>query len=270
MKLGASILLNFEGKNTIIDFIHQAHDHNFSVVEIVAEPPFCYIDKITTQEKENIKRIAEKYNIELTIHATFSDINIAAINDNVRDFVRSEIKKNIEFAAGISATKITIHPGDYGAIGHSYPELTNQYNRESVEIFTKYAKKHNLKIGYENMPFMTEYQFPEKSDIQKIIELIREINSEHLGITWDIGHSHTLGYDVKTCYETFKNELIHIHLNDNMGVISGWRDTHLPIGDGTINWKEFFDVIKDYQSTMVFELSSWDKIEKSLEYISSL
>ncbi|MHA1306700.1 MAG: sugar phosphate isomerase/epimerase family protein [Candidatus Heimdallarchaeota archaeon] len=272
MKIGASFLLNFQEKGTILEFLEQVSNRKLSVVEIVAEPPYCFLDDIDLTEREKIRDFAIEHNLELTVHGSFSDLNIGAYNDNVRNFTLSEIKKSIQFASDIGAKIVTIHPAEFGAIGHTYPEVIKKNNIESVKILTLFAAELDVQIGFENMPIFTWNQLTESYDPKEIRAVIESINLSNLGITWDVGHSNTTKMSMNEFYNQFKDHLIHIHLHDNAGPNDGWSDTHLEIGKGTIDWQKFFDFLikMNYQGSLVFELNSWEKIDNSLVYLKNI
>lgn len=270
MKIGTSFVLNFNEKISIIEFIKKAHEMGLKVVELVAEPPYCHIDSIDEITRVGIKEFAEELAIELTVHSIFSDINIAAVNENIRNFSLQEINKSIDFAKDIGSKIVTIHPGGFGAIGASYPKITRERNFKSIEGLTKYASERNIIIGLENMPIMPMNQLEDAISPYNILKIVKTIDSENLRITWDIGHSHTTQYSFDEFFNSFKNHVVHFHLHDNLGPIEGWCDTHLEVGKGTINWKSFCKQVStlDSEITMVFELDNWGKIENSFEFLS--
>ena len=272
MKLGASLLLNFQGLISIPEFINQIASKKLQIAELVAEPPYCFIDSINTNQREEIALTAQNLEIDLTVHATFSDINIAAINPNVRNFAINEIKRCIDFASEINAEIVTIHPGDHGAVGFSYKEKTSKYNFDSLEKITTYAEEQKIRIGLENMPNMPGNQFKDTLSPKELSNIAKKIDNKYFGITWDVGHSNTTNFSLEEFYSYSKDYLFHLHLHDNHGPGEGWRDLHLELGKGTVNWTELFTILKttNYRSSMVFELSSWELVEKSMEYIKDL
>ncbi len=269
MKIGTSFLLNFKENISIFDFIKKSHKMGLQVVELVAEPPYCFIESIDEITRAEIKEFAKKFVIELTVHSVFSDINIAAINENMRNFSLQQIKNSIDFAVDIGAKIVTIHPGDFGAIGASYPKITQERNVKSIAELTKYASERDVIVGLENMPIMPMNQLEDAISPHNILKIVNTIDSANLRITWDVGHSHTTKYSFDEFFNSFKDHVVHFHLHDNLGPIEGWCDTHLEVGKGTINWKSFCEQISVLNTdiTMVFELDTWEKIKNSFEII---
>ncbi|NHJ49683.1 MAG: sugar phosphate isomerase/epimerase [Asgard group archaeon] len=270
MKLGISLVMGFSDKTNINDFLQLAYKKELSIVELVTEPPFCFVDDLNITQRNEIKKLADDLQIELTVHSSFSDINIAAINENVRTACVNIIKKSIQFAADVNASFVTIHPGERSVGGFYYPDEVKQKNLTSVLEISKFAQKFNIDIGYENFPIMP-WELLEESYVPTLIrEFIEKINLPNLGITWDIGHSNTTKYTLDECYSNFKDHLFHLHFHDNNGTGSGWLDTHAAVGKGTVDWEKLIELLKqmNYQRTCVFELSSIKKIDESLDFLS--
>ncbi|MHA1213092.1 MAG: sugar phosphate isomerase/epimerase family protein [Candidatus Heimdallarchaeota archaeon] len=272
MKFGISLVMNFKAMSDISEFLNYAHEQTFQTVELVAEPPYCQIDQLNEKDREEIRSQAKDLGLELTVHATFSDLNIAAYNQRVREFAQRIVKDCIDFAADIDAHIVTVHPGELSAGGSCFPESILENNIKALQQFAEFAYSKNVKISYENNPIFTWNQIEESYDPYKIKALLEKVDAQNLGITWDVGHSNTTNFKMNEYFNCFKDRLLHIHLHDNHGPGKGWRDTHLEIGKGIIDWIEIIGYLKkiDFQGSCIFELNTREKIEASLQYISKL
>lgn len=74
------------------------------------------------------------------------------------------------------------------------------------------------------------------------MEIVKDIDSKNLGITFDIGHANTAGNPAEFV-ENYKilNWIIHVHAHDN----NGYDDEHLKIGEGNINFIEVLEKLKE-------------------------
>jgi len=272
LKLGISLVMNFSGVKTISDFLQFAYEKELSIVELVAEPPFCHVSSLSPKARNGIKQEALDLGLELTIHATFSDVNIAAFNENIRLFSLKIMKECIDFSQEIGSEIVTIHPGELSAAGHTFPKEVINNNYSSFKELAIYAEDKEIVIGYENMPIFTWTQFEECYAPEPISQLINQINSKSLGITWDIGHSNTTEFSQIEFLNSFKSKLVNIHIHDNEGPREGWTDAHLEMGKGSIQWKSLLDEIKktNFDGSYILELNNKSKINSSLEYLSQL
>ena len=79
----------------------------------------------------------------------------------------------------------------------------------------------------------------------------------------DIGHANLLPDEnlAINLINKFGKLLKHIHMHDNVGGDSEEHDIHLPIGDGTINFKPIFERLKEmkYSGNITLELYKPDR-----------
>ena len=68
----------------------------------------------------------------------------------------------------------------------------------------------------------------------------------------------------------FSEKLVHVHVSDNHGK----GDEHLPLGHGSINFKEVVKMLKkvEYDRTITFEVFGENRIyaKNSMEYFKEL
>jgi sugar phosphate isomerase/epimerase len=62
------------------------------------------------------------------------------------------------------------------------------------------------------------------------------------------------------------DRISHVHIHDNVGK----KDEHLPLGKGTINWKQVMDKLSDYKGIFVTEMSSIEEGIQCLEFLRKL
>jgi len=272
LKLGISLGLNFTDVTTVSEFLQFAYKKELSVVELVAEPPFCHVSSLSPEARNAIKQEALDLGLDLTLHATFSDVNIAAFNENIRLFSLKIMKECIDFSQDIGSEIVTIHPGELSAAGHTYPKEVKQNNYTSFKELATYAEDKEIKIGYENMPIFPWTQYEECFEPEPLSQIVNKINSKSLGITWDIGHSNTTKFSQLDFLDHFRSKLVHIHIHDNAGHVEGWKDTHLEIGKGNIQWKSLLSEIRktNFDGFFILELNSKSTINNSLKYLSQL
>ena len=129
---------------------------------------------------------------------------------------------------------------------------------ENLKIIGEYAKDKEVNVCIENLPKIRTFMY---SDINQLHDSLERIN---LPMTLDIGHAYTAGFTVEDVYfERIK----HIHIHDNDGI----HDSHLPLGDGVIDFKKFFDIFNknNYDGIYIIEVNDNDSIKKSYEYMKN-
>jgi sugar phosphate isomerase/epimerase len=77
-----------------------------------------------------------------------------------------------------------------------------------------------------------------------------------------VGHAH-----LNQCLPAFlQNPSRHYHLHDNRGS----EDSHVAVGAGTIDFKEVMAVVRNSAIVPILEISSYDGVLQSIEYIRAL
>ena len=119
-------------------------------------------------------------------------------------------------------------------------------NAEGYERMLDEAARHGVTVLTENLLWGSSI----KTDV--IAELVHRVNHPNFGWCFDTGHVHCSGAKVSDVRSASVVPL-SLHIQDNHGAGSG--DQHLIPGDGTIDWKEFLDILKeiDYQGDLVLE-----------------
>lgn len=237
---------------TPIETISLAHQQGFQGVEITCEYPRGPLD-YTHETILQVKRLAQKYNMPLLVHAPYHNVMLAEINPRIRDASVQSIKDGIDFASQIGARIITIHLGSTtkSRLKHLC-EIVRKALLNSIMTIIEYAEKYNLTVAIENVQSdvdsFWEEAFGKKAE--EIIDILREVDAKNIGITFDVGHANTIGDPVDFTIR-LAPYIVNVHLHDN----DGTRDQHLVIGEGKIDFRTILRILKEnsYDGPLVLE-----------------
>lgn len=178
----------------------------------------------------------------------------------VRDFTpedqseRAEkMKRSIVMTAMLGCKNWVIHPiMPYGLedAGTPYESKTKEFNLKFMRDLLTVAKKCDVTICLENMPFpRLSISSPEQ-----ILEFVKEINDEHFKICLDTGHS-TVFYNsaVADAVRTLGNYIRVLHVHDDR---IGGHDLHLPPRYGIIDWEDFSKALHEIGFSGSFSLET--------------
>lgn len=214
---------------------------------------------------ENIRLFRDALNstnLELSVHAPFSDLNLASLNEGILEETRRQILESLEKAYEIGAKIVVIHPGHYSPLGLQLPERVWENCVESFIKISKKAEELDIMACVENMTnvFMMLCRNPEE-----VSELLEEVSSENLGFALDVGHAHLNG----NLFEFMKLlKIDHMHLHDN----NGRDDEHLVLGDGSVDWMRFAGELKkiNFSGFITLELRSVEEAVRSMQFLKNL
>ena len=218
---------------------------NFKHWEIISEANH-WLPDIHTEVRE----ILETTNMKFSIHGPFSDINLAAFDLGTRKYTIKTFLEIIDICARLEIGPVTVHPGVIGPIQHWDRPRALKFIRGGLKALANEANDNSMLIALENMPDM---RFTTGQTAKEMKKFMKDLE---IGMCFDIGHAHTTGQIAEMLQ--LKEHFINIHIHDNMGD----KDSHLPLGQGTID----FSVLKeltDYDGNYIIE-SKASIIEEAL------
>lgn len=189
-----------------------------------------------------------------SLHAPFSGIDIASLDERKRQSSLELIKKTVEYCSKIEGEIVIIHPcsteipGD--AQGYS---IVKNKTEDSLFSLTTFAEKLGIRLAVENSGNTRGWRFG--TEVSELSQLVSKANNPCLGLCLDIGHVFVERKNVSLSKAVFAcgKDLIALHIQDT----DGKKDRHWLPGEGIINWAQF---LKDltfigYQGTLTLEIS---------------
>jgi len=238
---------------------YELEDHGYTGWEIVQEGTQC----LTSETITHVQDIRDTTDLELTLHLPFSDMNLAGLNTGIRNEVLHQMKDYLLIASNFVELAV-VHPGYLSPHGAQLPDLAWQTNIESLQSICDFAADHGITIAVENMPEVPKIfgKYP-----QEILQMVKDVNRDNVGLTLDIGHANTMGKDIMDDFlKMYKGRISHVHLHDNRGK----SDEHLPLGKGNIDWKHVMDNLSNYKGRFVTEVNCVDEGIESLAFFKKL
>lgn len=192
------------------------------------------------------KRLEKMECERLLLHGPFLDLNPVSYDLSIRKVTMERYEEAYQAAKVLGAKKIVYHtcyvPDFYLLIG--WAERMAEFYREFL-----YEKDDSIEIVMENVLD----RIP-----QPMAEVAEKIEHPAFGLCLDVGHANC--YSKVSCEEWFQTEkkyLKHLHLHDNKGD----RDSHLPLGTGTISGNVVRGILQEEQvKTCTIECSTQEAV----------
>lgn len=197
-------------------------DAGFDCIELWGEVPHAYPEWV---DRRKLRDALSSYDMALTMHAPFTDLNPATPFQPIRGAVERTLEDFVRLGDFLGASIITVHPGSV----HN-EALVPRSAENSVATLRKMvrAAEGRLTINVENQTkSMSNYHFPLASTSESLDLILAEV--DELRFTLDTGHAHVNGQNPLALAERAGAKLTEIHLNDNTGA----SDDHLVPGEGT-------------------------------------
>ncbi len=192
-------------------------------------------DQLDVVSPADIDRLAERLDWPhtLSIHAPFMDLCPGAVDSRIAAVTLERFLQTIEITAPLEPLAVVFHSG-YEK--WKYAGNTDIWIRKSSAVWRKVlelAEKTGVKVAIENIV---------DAEPSHLVRLADEIDHPLFGLCLDVGHRELFSKlsPAEWLAET-AHRLFELHLHDNFGT----EDDHLPVGDGKIDWREFFDKLKN-------------------------
>jgi len=256
-----------------VDALLFTAENGFDAFEVNIYFPAIDLDNWNWNEIEAIRKISRDEDIEISVHAAFYDLNIAAFSKGIREESVRYINKSIDLCHEIGGEVVTVHPGTFtyeiepGTSPETDPLMKIQWdhNIECLKRINAYAESKGITLCLENLGWNEVAQSFE--DMLKI----RDEVGDTLQFTLDIGHARINSQGgVEEGFRVLGDNIHHIHLSDNYGK----EDDHFPIGEGDTDFSIFFHLIKDFPYIITLEIIASgpdpSPIVESLAYLRTL
>jgi sugar phosphate isomerase/epimerase len=225
---------------------------------------FSAEDLDACQERE-AKQLAENLHqsgLEITLHGPFMDLSPGGVDKKIKEVTLDRFTKVIELALLFKPKTIVFHPGYEKWKFDGKVELWLKSSLLTWRPLVKEAEESGLTLAIENV-------FEE--DPVSIKALLEEVNSPHFRFCFDTGHHHVFNKTpLPDWFEALGKHLVEVHLHDNHREM----DEHLPIGEGSFDFGQFFELISQYGLNPIYTLEPheedhlWRGLEAVKKYIN--
>ena len=191
---------------------------------------------------DDLKRMCQN-KVGLSLHSklmSFFDIQI--------------LKEEIELCRFLESDVLVVHPRslglEVGTLEYSLPFEPSKPDSDRIIKIMEYAEKQGVCLALENGSFRL---------LKYVRDLIRTQGFErNFGICLDTGHANLYKTQdppmVEQFFEEFRDDLVHIHISDNLGT----TDQHISLGEGNIDWSAIVPRVGSLQlkGQILFELNT--------------
>lgn len=196
----------------------------------------------------------------ITFHGPFMDLRPGAVDPEIRNVSRRRFLRVFEIAIHFRPRAIVFHPS---FDERYYVSSGRKWLENSIETWSRLlplADQLDTRIALENV-----YE----ADPDWIGRLLDAFPPDRVGFCFDTGHFNAFA---KTPLEAWMDRLGHrlveIHLHDNRGAL----DEHLPVGEGTFPFAEFFSILgkKRLRPILTVEAHTEQNLSRTLSNIKRL
>ena len=265
-------------KFTLNNTINILAEIGYKGVEILCDIPHAYPKTITSSNIDELKQLLSKLKISISNLNAFT---LFALGDTYHpSWIENDLEKRklridhtkdcITLARKLGARNISTEPGG--------PAINQGLNEnELLKVFAnginkilKVAEKANVTVLVEPEPGLLI------ENSEQFIKFIKNFDSEHIGLNFDIGHFFCVGEDPSSVIYKLSEYARHVHLEY---IAEDRTHNHLMLGEGAIDFESVFKSMKDigydgfvtielypYQDSPILAAKNAMKFIKSFDY----
>ena len=188
-----------------------------------------------------IREVSEEFAFLLSAHGPGGDIS--STDDGIRGTSVETIRKALaELGKAYPGIVVAVHPEDYlPARTPGDDQARMDACHESLVVLAATAATSGARIALENMRSRVDNPNRTGMYTHQLMDIVADLDPSVVGICFDTGHGNISEKGAVTeAFERCASRVIHVHLDDNLGV----DDQHLPPGDGNIDFAAFFRTAK--------------------------
>ncbi len=252
------LLISSSAKKTIRESAQLANELNTGL-EISRLP---FYKNINTSENDVILQLKEDlkdFKNRITVHALFSDLNIATQDLLLRKTVELRYTQSLNTAKQLKADTVLFHTGNKGTLHYGSQE---SFKRNFICFWKDFIKE----FEHSNITAVIENVF--ETSPYYCLDLTEKVNSNNFKLALDSGHVNLYAHNTKVVdwIKAYNKNLYHMHIHNNFRT----NDDHSNLENGTLDYNEIFSAIKELNlsPSIVLEMFSEEDIRKSIDFIN--
>lgn len=236
-----------------------ARNANFDFIELSVDKSRLNKLDYSDEEIQGLLNLTKKYNMPFQT-MTLSANRYYPIGDiEKREFGINLIKKAIILAKKLNIKVIQLTA--YDVYGKESTEETKRLYKEGLLEALKFNEDYKIILAIEVLE-----DVPNFNTSEKLVKLIKEINSPYLKEYADNGNLIYNGYDPVKDLHDCKDEVVAVHIKDAI-----YHNEHnIEYGKGEVDFEKVFAYLKEinYKGYLVSECWYEDNFKPDLKYIS--
>lgn len=227
-------------------------------IELNMNLPQYQPDRVDTAELRDLR---ERYGVYYTLHLD-ENLNPCDFNPRVAEAYIRTVEESVRLAKTLEIPVLNMHlsRGVYFTMPEKKIFLFDVYRNQylsSIKAFRDCCEAEigpaGIRICVENSDGFTDFH-------QEALDLLLE--SPVFGLTFDIGHNHSIGGRDEALILQRRERLCHFHFHDGMG-----KKNHLPLGTGEIDIEKYLALAKSSGGRIVLETKTAAGLKESVRWV---
>jgi sugar phosphate isomerase/epimerase len=190
------------------------------------------LDRFSRKDFEEVAKRLLDAGLVITFHAPFMDLRPGAIDPKIRAVTIDRLKQVFDLIPSFRPLSVVCHP----SFDQKYYVSTEDlWLENSIDTWSYLMNQmgETTRIAFENV-----YE----TEPRQLALLLDAFRGSRTCLCFDTGHFNVFSRSsLETWMESIGSRIGQLHLHDNHGGL----DEHLPVGQGTFPFREFFTMLHD-------------------------
>lgn len=224
-------------------------------------------------DAKSLKSVLDHHGMKRSVHVGGRyDAEKLAATEEEYSKVQMEIHYGIELCRELCSPLVSFHPPFFTANGRRNKEVLSKARSRFLRLVNEeieFASNNGIKMALESFcypPFIF-------NGLHDFMQFISNFPSTKLGVLLEVGHLFQAGFPLEDAVHTFRHRLSDVHIHDATFGGDVRKTTHLPIGEGNINFQNLISALREvgYDGWLTLEIhGSERKLIESKKYLESL
>lgn len=215
------------------------------------------------ENNAELRSYAEGSRIFYTVHLD-ENLNVADFNKAVADAYFDTVKRTVGVCESIGAPILNMHMnrGVHFTLPNRKVYLFEKYRDEYMRAYVKLRDVCEAEIGDADIKICIENTDGWRDFEKEAVEYL--LKSDVFALTFDIGHSHSVGDADWGFISDHADKLRHFHVHDACG-----RSNHLSLGSGEVDLKSRLDLAEKHGCRCVLETKTVEALKASVKWLKT-
>lgn len=224
-------------------------NQGFPHLEVYSDVPHAWPPEFGASDRTALRRTLQAAGMKVSVHSPAYGLNLASLNPGLHRESVAQVLSAVRLADDLGAGNVVVHGGTEHFLHAQLGAETRRRSRDvllgSLERCAAEAERCGVALCLENLT--SPDALPRTLD--EVAGTVRAVGHPALKITLDIAHF-TLCREPLASLAAASDLIRHVHLSDHCGD----GDSHLPLGEGTLDLGPFQDFLRTFEGPVVMEI----------------
>jgi sugar phosphate isomerase/epimerase len=233
----------------LIRLVEKAARMGFRCFQIGPTSSFSVIDG------DRLRIVLDKWGMKSNVHVGgLYDVEKFVTSEQERSRFQKDLHFGVELSTKVSSSLVSFHPPFFNSTNsdRSLSSRAKTLFLNLVQEEADFAHDKGIKLALESFCY-TPFIF---NGLDDFMSFLSNFSVTKLGVLLEVGHLYQAGFNLDEAVQTFRHQLLDVHVHDATRGKDFREATHLPLGKGTIDFSRLTCLLSEvgYDGWLTLEI----------------